>query len=62
MGYILRARRPVTPKRGVIRLARNDGRGIPLEPALTVAAIRAPDGWSGALLFDLAAALRQPDF
>ena len=37
------------------RLARRDGRGWFIQPALTLAAVRTPDGWGGTLMLDLAA-------
>jgi hypothetical protein len=41
------------------RLARRDGRGWLIQPALTIATVRTPEGWAGTLLFDLAAAGRK---
>jgi hypothetical protein len=37
------------------RLARRDGRGFVLHPALTFATVRTPDGWAGTLMLDLSA-------
>ena len=37
------------------RLARRDGTGFFLQPALTIAALRTPEGWAGTLAIDLAA-------
>lgn len=40
------------------RLARFDGTGWYLHPALSLAVVRTPDGWGGNLMFDLAASAR----
>jgi hypothetical protein len=37
------------------RLARRDGRGWFIQPALTLATVRTTDGWAGTLMLDLAA-------
>jgi hypothetical protein len=37
------------------RLARRDGEGWFIQPALTIATVRTPEGWAGTLMFDLAA-------
>jgi hypothetical protein len=37
------------------RLARRDGRGWFIQPALTLATVRTPEGWSGTIALDLAA-------
>jgi hypothetical protein len=37
------------------RLARRDGRGWFIQPALTLATVRTPEGWAGTLMIDLAA-------
>ena len=40
------------------RLARVDGTGWYLHPALSLAVVRTPGGWGGNLMFDLAASAR----
>ncbi|HEY5943893.1 MAG TPA: hypothetical protein VIV40_00300, partial [Kofleriaceae bacterium] len=44
---------------GIIgRLAQRDGDGFFLQPAITLATVRTPQGWAGTLLFDLLASGR----
>jgi len=40
------------------RLARTDGTGGSLQPALTLATVRTPEGWGATLALDLAASAR----